>query len=84
MRLNPNNADLHYTLRPALYVDETSPVSKAEREFRSAVALQPDRAGARLYLAHCLEDLQRWEEALHEFRKIDYARLLIEFEGKQK
>jgi tetratricopeptide (TPR) repeat protein len=45
--------------------------------------LRPNFATARLYLAHCLEDMARWNEALQEFRRVDESRLLAELGSAQ-
>ncbi len=41
----------------------------AARQFRQAIALWPDNAGAHINLGKALADLRQWEEAAEEFRR---------------
>lgn len=82
-RIGPGDAEAYHVLGLALYADEERPIEAAERAFRRAVTLDPAHAAARRYLAHALEDLERWEDALAELGGIEEGALITEFEGGQ-
>lgn len=80
----PECADLHYTLGLAAYMDDSLPVEDAEHEFRLALQYRPGHTAARLYLAHCLQDVGQWHDALRMLREMDEAAVVDAFGTAQQ
>jgi Flp pilus assembly protein TadD len=66
VRMAPETAGIHLNLGGAYYGKER--LADAEREFRTALALDPDHVRAHWFRGRCLERLGRLTEALTEFR----------------
>ena len=63
--LAPESAGIHFNLGGAYY--GKSRVADAEREFRQALALDPDHVRAHWFRGLCLERLGQLDAALEEF-----------------
>jgi tetratricopeptide (TPR) repeat protein len=64
-RMAPEAASIHLNLGGAYYGKER--LDEAEREFRTALALDPNHVRAHWFRGRCLERLGRLTEALAEF-----------------
>ncbi len=73
--LAPHTARHHRVLGAAWYADPDAPVGEALAHFDAALLWDPGDAWARLYRAHCLHDLERWEEAAKAYAEVAYDRL---------
>ncbi len=71
IELDPGDSGLYCLMGRVLCHDRSMPKEEAIDRFREALSIDPDSFLARMFLAHCLQDLGCWEEALDEFRKID-------------
>jgi tetratricopeptide (TPR) repeat protein len=72
-RADDTDADLRYTLGYVLYLARPSRTTEALAEFELALALDDGHAWANLYRAHCLHDLERWDEAAAAYGKVNAA-----------
>jgi tetratricopeptide (TPR) repeat protein len=73
LELDPSDADNHYTHGYVLYCTEAVEASEALHAFEAALALDPKHAWAQLYRAHCLQDLERWADAVEAYARVDAA-----------
>lgn len=73
LKLEPEDAELHYLAGHHTYVHRTGTTEDAMAEFRHAIDLDPSHGFARLYLAHGLHDLGRFEEAVLAYDKVPKA-----------
>jgi tetratricopeptide (TPR) repeat protein len=64
------DADAHYGLGQANYWSDPPALAEALLAFEHAVELDADHHWARLHLAHCLHDLERWREAWRAYDKV--------------
>ncbi len=71
--LVPDEHDVAYSMGQLLYRDPDASCEDALRWFRRALEGNetPDRAWAQLYVAHCLHDLERYEEAMVAYARVD-------------
>lgn len=81
--LDPRDAELNYALGLACYDDRDRDVEEAAAMFRQALSCDGGYAPARLYLAHCLHDQGRWEEALAEYVQVDPQGILNAINDQQ-
>jgi hypothetical protein len=85
IRLRLVNADLFYIYGNLLYVHpeknadtQSEHTEFAINQFDVALRLDPTHSMARLYKAHCLHDLERWQDAVQNYMMVDPQRLLEE------
>jgi tetratricopeptide (TPR) repeat protein len=64
-RLVPESPAIHFNLGGAYYGKDR--IADAEREFQTALALNPDHVRAHWFRGLCLERMERFREALCEF-----------------
>ncbi len=69
----PANSESHDTLGYALYCHRGYGARDALVSFDAAIELDPSLAHARLYRAHCLQDMNRWSEAATAYAAVDPA-----------
>lgn len=81
LRRDASDADSMYGLGLSNYFQHDGDISEAKQWFSRALATEPTMARARLYLGHCLQDEQRWSEALTEYRRVDRERLVEELQA---
>jgi tetratricopeptide (TPR) repeat protein len=70
---DPMDADGHYALGRVLYWHDPCEREDALRSFEEATRLDPDHQWARLYVAHCLHDLERWSEASDAYGRVSLS-----------
>lgn len=76
VRMAPDDGRGHYALGRALY--DQGRVEPALEAFVRTLELEPDPAMAawtHLYKAHCLHDLERWNDALSSYDAVDRSQL---------
>lgn len=61
--LDPNDAGSQYLMGYICYLDPQSTIEEALQKFDNAISMDPEYLWALLYRAHCLHDLERWQEA---------------------
>ncbi len=66
----PLDGHIAYTQGLSLYRDETRSMEEALAHFDRALRLNPELAWARLYRAHCLHDLERWQDAVDAYSMV--------------
>jgi tetratricopeptide (TPR) repeat protein len=75
--LDPNDAQISYALGHTVSMDDsiedTAAQEQALEHFDRALAIDPNHAWARLYRAHCLQDLGRWNEAIEAYDRVPRA-----------
>jgi len=75
--LAPFDDQIAYAQGHALYMDRTRDQADALAHFDRAIRLNPEHAWARLYRAHCLHDLGRWQDAVDAYSTVP----MNEFDG---
>ncbi len=65
--LAPQDAQIAYCLGYVLYMDRESSIEEALTWFDCALSISSTHPWARLYRAHCLHDLERWQEAAQAY-----------------
>lgn len=84
MTIEPENADLFYTLgllyynHPGRLDPESEYEEKAMNAFIKATEKDPDLQMAHLYKAHCYHDSEDWGAAYHSYLQVDCDRLVSE------
>ena len=68
--LDPDDAGIAYALGHAYYTDPSCSVKDALECFEHALQLDPNQAWARLFRAHCLHDLECWEDAVAAYSAV--------------
>lgn len=69
--LDPADAQAHYLLGQVHYWHPPAQLALALASFEEATRREPGHAWARLYTAHCLQDLERWAEAADAYDHVD-------------
>lgn len=70
MALRPDDAELHYLAGYHMYMHRTGTTEEALTQFDRAIELDGSHGFARLYRAHCLHDLERFEEAVTAYDEV--------------
>jgi tetratricopeptide (TPR) repeat protein len=68
--LAPQDAQIAYCLGHALYMDRALSIEEALTWFDCALPISSTHPWARLYRAHCLHDLERWQEAAQAYAQV--------------
>jgi len=71
--LAPTDVNVQYTLGSLCYRDTTRSVGEALQYFEAALAEDDNHQWARLYRAHCLQDLGKWLDAYHVYSQVKAA-----------
>lgn len=74
-RLAPQDPSLHYTRGRVFYESRPPQLEDALNAFEKAVGIAPGLPWANLYRAHCLHDMERWEEAAVAYASVNAASL---------
>jgi tetratricopeptide (TPR) repeat protein len=69
-RLAPGHPDLLFAYAKALYDDPERAARMALPWFERVLAFSPGHRSARLFLGHCLQQLERWEEAIAAYEAL--------------
>ena len=80
LRIDPSSADTMYLLGLTCYFESENDTSEARQWFLRALDADPAMARARLYLAHCLQDEGKWQEALNEYERVNLKQLSYEMQ----
>ncbi len=67
---DPADAHIAYVQGHTAYMQPASGPDEALEHFERAIALDPKHPWARLYRAHCLQDQQRWKEAVEAYEAV--------------
>lgn len=73
LELAPDAAELHYLAGYNTYVHRTGSTEDALGELERAIELDGSHGFARLYRAHCLHDLERFEEAAAAYDDVPHG-----------